>query len=182
VLVARLRILLVALLAGASLAVAAAPAVAGKQQPVRTLASASSLERGVLAELNAIRRSHGLRPLRYSAELSAAAAAHSQTMGTRGFFAHESADGSEFWKRVQRFYGKGGFRSWTVGENLLWSSPDVDPSRALEMWMDSPGHRKNILAADWREIGIAAVHFQNAPGVYGDREVTIVATEFGSRA
>ena len=37
-------------------------------------------------------------------------------------------------------------------------------------------------AADWREIGIAAVHFASAPGVFGDREVTIIATDFGARA
>lgn len=177
-----LRLLLLVALAAAALTVVAAPASAGKQQPTRTLAAASSLERGVLAELNAIRRSHGLKPLRYNAQLSAAAAAHSETMGRKGFFAHESPDGSAFWKRVQRFYGKAGFRTWTVGENLLWSSPDIEPRRALEMWMDSPGHRQNILAPDWREIGIAAVHFSAAPGVFGDREVTIVATEFGTRA
>lgn len=176
-----LRLLLVVALAVAAVTVVA-PATAGKQQPTRSLAAASSLERGVLAELNAIRQNYGLKPLRYNAELSAAAAAQSEAMGREGFFAHESPDGSAFWKRVQRFYGQAGFRTWTVGENLLWSSPDVEPSRALEMWMDSPGHRRNILARDWREIGIAAVHFATAPGVFGDREVTIIATEFGTRA
>ena len=73
-------------------------------KPVRTLAAADVLETKVLAELNAIRRGHGLAPVRLSKPLSAAADAHSQAMGTYGFFAHDSRDGSEFWKRVQRYY------------------------------------------------------------------------------
>ena len=73
--------------------------------PRRTLAAADQLEGGVLAELNAIRRAHGLVPVRLSPPLSAAADAHSRSMGRFGYFEHESRDGSAFWKRVQRFYG-----------------------------------------------------------------------------
>src|SRR6476620_1717325 len=110
----------------------------------------SALESGVLAEVNALRRSRGLTPLRLSSALSAAAQQHADEMGTDGFFSHDSADGSAFWKRVQRFYPSARRSYWSVGENLLWSSPDVDPAGALKMWMDSPPHRENLLTARWR--------------------------------
>jgi len=140
-----------------------------------------SLESGVLASLNAFRRQHGLAPLRLSPALSRAARQHSLEMAARGYFSHDSANGSTFDKRIARFYALGGKRYWSVGENLLWSSPDVSASSALDMWLNSPEHRKILLTARWREIGLAAVHTQSAPGTYGGREVTIVTADFGVR-
>jgi uncharacterized protein YkwD len=141
----------------------------------------SSLEQGVLQEINSIRREHGLAPLRLSARLSAAARQHSQEMAAGGYFSHDSANGSSFDRRIARYYPLGRNRYWSVGENLLWSSPDVDPDGALQMWWNSPEHRKNMLTARWREIGVSAVHAATAPGTYGGREVTIVTTDFGVR-
>ena len=151
-------------------------------QPARALTAANALETQVLAELNAIRRSHGLQPLRLSRPLSSAAEAHSRAMGTHGFFAHDSRDGSAFWERVKRFYGPAGYASWSVGENLLWASGRLDASRALRLWMSSPGHRKNILSARWREIGLSALKVRAAPGVFGGNDVVIVTTDFGVRS
>ncbi|MDQ3163575.1 MAG: CAP domain-containing protein, partial [Actinomycetota bacterium] len=103
----------VALLA---LATAAGTGAAGTA-PERSSAVAQ-LERLVLVELNSVRRTNGLSPLRASAPLSAAAQNHSRAMGRFGFFAHESRDGSPFHERVRQFYGpKNGH--WSVGENLL---------------------------------------------------------------
>jgi uncharacterized protein YkwD len=150
--------------------------------PARTLAAADQLESGVLDELNAIRRSHGLVPVRLSRPLSAAADSHSQSMGTFGYFEHDSRDGSVFWKRIQRFYGSSGFGRWSVGENLLWSSGRVDASAAVKLWMESPGHRANILAARWREVGLSAVSVPAAPGVFGGRDVVIITSDFGVRS
>ena len=165
----------------AALGVFAAGAGAASK-PVRTLAAADQLESRVLAELNAIRRQHGLTPLRLSRPLSTAADSHSRAMGTYGFFEHESRDGSEFWKRVQRFYSPDGYQSWSVGENLLWSSGHLNAAAALKLWMHSPGHRKNILTARWREIGLSALQVRAAPGVYGGRDVVIITTDFGVRS
>jgi uncharacterized protein YkwD len=151
-------------------------------KPARTLTAADRLETQVLAELNSIRKRHGLVPLRLSRPLSTAADTHSRAMGTYGFFAHDSRDGSAFWKRVQRFYGTNGYDNWSVGENLLWSSGRLSAARALELWMGSPGHRKNILTARWREIGISALTVASAPGVYGGHDVVIVTTDFGVRS
>lgn len=156
----------------------AAPASASRTAPA---VGSAALEQGVLAEVNALRRSKGLAPLRWSRPLTAAARAHSTAMARRGFFRHESPDGSEFWKRVQRYYGSSGYGYWSVGENLLWSSPDVDAKEALRMWLASPPHRKTLLSRQWREIGLGAVHVASAPGAYAGREVTIVTADFGVR-
>jgi uncharacterized protein YkwD len=176
---ARRSIRLVALaIAAFGLWVVASPAGATSERPATAL---SSLEQGVLADVNALRRQHGLAPLRVSSSLSAAAKQHSSEMAARGYFSHDSANGSSFDRRIARYYPMGGSRYWSVGENLLWSSPDVDAGGALDMWWNSPEHRKNMLTARWREIGLSAVHVPAAPGTYGGREVTIVTTDFGVR-
>ncbi len=159
-------------------ALAAPTAQSGK---ATTRVALSSLETGVLAQLNKIRAQHGLEPLKISARLTAAADQHSKEMGSAGYFEHNSHDGTEFWKRISRWYASSGFGYWSVGENLLWSSPEVDPAGALQLWMNSPEHRANILTARWREIGISAVHFAAAPGTYKGLEVTIITTDFGIR-
>ena len=140
-----------------------------------------SLEAGLLVEVNGLRREHGLVPLRLSSRLSRAAHQHSAEMAARGYFSHSSADGSHFDRRIARFYPMGKRRYWSVGENLLWSSHDVEAAGALQMWLDSPEHRKNLLTARWREIGLSAVHAATAPGTYRGREVTIVTADFGIR-
>ena len=159
----------------------AAPATAASSR-AQTVAGDPGLEQGVLAAINDFRAQHHLAPLRLNRSLSAAADAHSLAMARRGFFAHESADGSAFWKRVRRFYSDRGFSRWSVGENLLWSSGTLDAAAALKLWMGSPGHRKNILTARWREIGLSALKVSSAPGVYGGRDVVIITTDFGVRS
>jgi uncharacterized protein YkwD len=141
----------------------------------------TALEAGVLVRVNEIRAQHGLVPLRLSIGLTEAATAHSEQMAADGYFDHASADGTAFWKRIGRWYGPRERGYWSVGENLLWSSPEVGPGAALRTWMSSPEHRANILDAKWREIGISSVHVARAPGVFGGREVTIITTDFGVR-
>jgi uncharacterized protein YkwD len=136
----------------------------------------------VLFRINSLRGARGLRPLRISRGLTAAATYHTNQMGLRGFFEHESANGAPFWKRVERFYPALAGRGWSVGENILWGSPDISPASAVREWMMSPPHRENILSREWREVGIAAIHFALAPGEYGGRPVTIVTADFGTRA
>jgi uncharacterized protein YkwD len=147
----------------------------------RRAASFEALEAGVLGELNALRRSKGLVPLRSSRGLRAAADRHSTAMARRGFFQHESADGTPFWTRVKRHYPQGRFGYWSVGENLLWSSPSLSAREAIQLWLESPPHRANLLNRRWREVGLSAVHVQAAPGVYGGAEVTILTADFGVR-
>jgi uncharacterized protein YkwD len=153
----------------------------GSSGNAKTHLALSSLESGVLQQLNKIRVQHGLVPVKLNARLSAAALQHSTEMGADGYFQHDSHDGTAFWKRINRWYASGGYGYWSVGENLLWSSPDVDPGHALELWMNSAEHRANILAPRWREIGVSAVHVHAAPGDYHGLDVTIITTDFGVR-
>jgi len=168
--------IILGVIAAAALVVPAASAA-----PRHSGAALSPLESGVLVDINAFRRSHDLVPLKLNAKLGAAALAHTEQMAQDGYFAHESADGSLFWKRIQSFYASSPWSYWSVGENLLWSSPDVTPSGALKMWLASPEHRANLMNRRWREIGVAAVHEAAAPGVFKGLDVTIVTTDFGVR-
>jgi uncharacterized protein YkwD len=144
------------------------------------LISLPQLESQVLARINEVRRKAGLVPLRASATLGAAAVAQSTSMAEHGFFAHESYGGSPFWKRVAAKYASRA-NSWSVGENLVWRSPELNARTALDLWLRSPEHRDNLLSPTWREIGLGAVHADSAPGVYEGREVTILTADFGVR-
>ena len=161
-------------------AVAAAPTSGAFASPRSHGATLSQLESSVLVDINAFRAQHGLATLRLNTQLTTAARAHTQQMAQKGYFAHESADGSVFWKRLHSFYASA--HSWSVGENLLWSSPGIDGARALKLWLASPEHRKNLENPRWREIGVSAVHAAQAPGVYHGLDVTIVTTDFGVRS
>ena len=141
----------------------------------------AALESSVVVRMNAVRRSHGLRPLRLNRRLRAAAVFHSNDMGRHGYFEHDSLSGAPFWRRIERFYPSRGFRSWTVGENLLWGSDTYGAAFAVREWMNSPSHRQNMLSRSWREVGIGAISFAGAPGEYGGRAVTILTADFGSR-
>jgi uncharacterized protein YkwD len=138
------------------------------------------LELDIVTRINRQRTERGLRPLRLSRSLTAAATYHSHEMGQLGFFEHESPGGAPFWRRIQRFYpAHGGY--WSVGENIFWESPDTTAGSAVHEWMASPPHRQNILAREWREVGIGAVHVAAARGAFGGRSVTIVTADFGVR-
>src|SRR6266542_3570081 len=63
-----------------------------------------ALETALIRGINSIRSNHGLKPLAFSARLSAAAAQHTREMGAKGYFEHESYDSTEFWKRIERWY------------------------------------------------------------------------------
>jgi uncharacterized protein YkwD len=139
-----------------------------------------ALELDVVARINAQRTARGLRPVRVSRGLTAAASYHSREMGVRGYFEHESLNGAPFWKRIERFYPTGR-SSWSVGENIFYETPDTSAASAVRKWMGSPPHRQNILAPEWREIGIGAVHLASARGAYGGHSVTIVTADFGAR-
>ena len=141
----------------------------------------SALESQLLSQINLTRGRHGLRALRLSDPLTAAADQHSQSMAQKGYFSHDSANGGSFFKRIASFYTYRGYSNWSAGENLLYSTPDIDPAGALRLWLNSPEHRANLLNRNWREIGLGAVHSSSAPGVYDGDEVTIVTADFGFR-
>ena len=133
--------------------------------------------RATLCLLNARRREAGLRPLTSSTPLARAARAHSEDMGRRRFFAHDTPDGTE---PAERITAAGYRRSGVmVGENLAWGEETAaTPAEIVEGWMESPGHRANILRPEFREIGIGLAYEPPEP-VSG--EVAVYTTNFGGR-
>jgi uncharacterized protein YkwD len=186
----RLAAFVLVVLAFSGASAAAAPVLVPQaSRPIPLLssgqASSAALKRlgaGVLQEVNRVRAARGLPALHSAPSLAVSARRHSTQMGRRGFFAHESADGTPFWRRIERFYGDDGFRSWEVGENLFWQSPSSLAAIAVvRSWLASPGHRANVLSRDWRDAGVGAVSLPSAPGVYRGAPVTIVTVDFGKR-
>jgi uncharacterized protein YkwD len=147
----------------------------------RSARSLPALNRGLLAAVNAFRVAQHLAPLRESPALDESARAHSLQMGRVGYFGHPSADGTAFWRRIRHYYGAKNYSYWSVGENLLWEAPTVSAAAAMRMWIASPEHLRNLLAPQWREIGVSAVHVAGARGAFHGRTVTIITTDFGVR-
>ena len=89
-----------------ALCIAVAPAGATAKQPATAM---RSLEQGVLAHINDLRRQHGLAPLRMSSKLVAAAKRHSTDMAARGYFSHTSANGTSTMSNQSHVAGGFGF-------------------------------------------------------------------------
>jgi uncharacterized protein YkwD/stress response protein SCP2 len=97
---------------------------------------------------NAERARAGLPALAVDPLLAAAAQAHSTDMVARAFYSHTSPDGSQPWDRA----AAAGSRRRTIGENIACGQRS--PAQVVEGWMNSPGHRANILKPAFTHIGI----------------------------
>ena len=168
-----LAVLLVAVVLGAT--ASAARSDAKKETQLR------SLNHQLAVAINEFRTAHNLPRLKVSVHLNASARQHSEEMGADGYFDHPSADGTAFWKRIQKYYPMTHYHYWTVGENLLFSTPSIDAAAALQLWIESPEHLANLENKNWRDLGVSAVHVIDAGGVYGGSTVTIITTDFGAR-
>jgi len=168
---------LVAMLATAPSAMGARACESANAVPGK--AAMRTMVRATLCVLNAERDRHGLRPLKLNKRLSRAARWHAGDMVRRDYFSHDSLGGGTFVDRIRRSGYLRGARRWSVGENLAWGTHDNSAPRAIAaMWMNSPGHRANILNGGFREIGIGLV--LGAPGP-SDGPAATYATEFGSK-
>jgi uncharacterized protein YkwD len=165
----------VALLATASGAAAATAERSAQARLDPTLA------RDLGAAINEARLAHKVRRLTVSGALARAARQHALVMGRLGFFSHSSADGASSGTRITSFYAVGGSAGWAVGEVILWGKQGLSASQVLARWLSSDPHRAQILDRRWRDIGVAAVEVDDAPGVYAGRDVTIVVVDFGAR-
>jgi uncharacterized protein YkwD len=112
----------------------------------RRILEIESLEQQCLDEINRVRRRNGLQRLTFSEELLPIARAYSRRMAEQNFFSHDDPEGRSVKERVEEADIK-----WRmVGENLAYSNGYVNPVAAsLHGWMNSPGHRANILAPDF---------------------------------
>ena len=93
-------------------------------------------------------------PLTWSCPLTAAAQAHADDMAAKDYFSHTGQDGSGVGERAtQQSY------AWrTVGENIAAGHTTADA--AIESWINSPGHCRNLMNDDFTEMGMA--HADNA--------------------
>ena len=105
----------------------------------------------VVAEMNRERAAYGLGPLHLEPRLSLAAEDRVADMMRKGYFDHVSPDGVQPFSWVR----KRGYRYRIVGENLALGYRG--PQSVVTGWMNSPGHRENILQRAFDEVGIAVV-------------------------
>jgi hypothetical protein len=112
----------------------------------------------VLELTNIERAKAGLKPLKLNSQLLNAAQDHSKDMAQDDFFSHTGVDGSSVSDRVQ----DNGYQYSTVGENI--AAGQRTAAEVVEGWMNSPGHRANILNANYTEIGIGYVYLENDTG------------------
>lgn len=114
-------------------------------------------ERAIHERVNEARQSHDLDPLAHDEAIAAVARRHSTDMAERGYFAHTSPEGEQPADRLAEFFPE---PCRMIGENIarVGLRPDDDPEEAAERvvsgWMDSQGHRENILNASFDAEGI----------------------------
>ena len=140
-------------------------------QPV--VLKADELEERAFAAINRERVANNLPPLRHAHDLCAVARAHSEDMVARDYFGHQSPEGKDLRYR----FAQSGINNWRyIAENIAFNNGYEDPvSAAVEGWMNSPGHRKNILNKQLVESGIGVA--LNASGRVYFTQVFVVRDE-----
>src|SRR3954449_4341880 len=131
---------------------------------VPTAATIAQASQATLCLLNNERAAAGLHPVAEAQGLTQPSAAYSARMVAERFFAHVSPDGGTLVDRLTaaRYIAPDG--DWTVGENIAWGQGELaTPRNIMIAWMNSPGHRHNILTGEFTEVGIGIV-----PGTPGD--------------
>jgi len=115
----------------------------------------------VLCLLNAERAKHGLHPLARNLLLELSSQRHSDDMATRKFFSHDAPEGTDPQARMK---AEGYPLPWT-GENLyMGTNAAASPVEALDGWMNSPGHRANILRPQFTQVGVGVAYSSAKPG------------------
>jgi len=112
----------------------------------------SAAEERILADVNQARADHGLNPLIPLAALAAVARAHSRDMAMHDYFAHDSPDQGTAEQRL----AAAGIHYLMMGENI-YTETYPDPGlaqRAVQGWLHSPPHRKNMLSPSFNRTGI----------------------------
>jgi uncharacterized protein YkwD len=133
----------------------------------------------VLCLMNAMRANAGIPPVTQQRDLATASVDHSQDMVENKYFAHDSLDGRDLVARLKAvgYIPKTG--QWVVGENLAWGAGTLATPKALvNAWMNSPPHKANLLASDFREVGMGVAFGTPNKDVADGVTVT---TDFGTR-
>jgi uncharacterized protein YkwD len=171
----RRRLFVAAATMGIAATLGAAPAEAVEMH------SSASMGAGIAAEINRARAERGLGRLRQVTPLRRAAQQHVYEMAVLGFFSHASRSWPSLGARLAAFYPWRGYGTWIVGETLLWGQLPLPAGSVVQMWLNSPEHRRELLDPRFRDIGVDAVELSGAGGVFSGRRVLLVAAEFGAR-
>ena len=119
----------------------------------------SVYERRVVELTNQERANNGCSVmLAMNDKLHQAASSHSADMIARDFFSHTNPDGQGLSERLAEV----GYNWWTWGENI--AAGYASPEAVMSGWMNSPGHRANILNCNYTEIGVGYAYVANDPG------------------
>jgi uncharacterized protein YkwD len=151
------RLAVAAVLAPA--AVGAATMIASPAEAARTKVSEEVLQTEINRLTNVERAKHGCAALTVNAQLTQAARGHSGWMAQTGTFSHTGEGGSTFATRARA----AGHTS-PSGENIAWGYRDA--AQLVEGWMNSPGHRANIVNCASTSVGAGAVHSVNGTPYY----------------
>lgn len=113
---------------------------------------AARYEHMFFEEINRTRFERGLKPLVWNDDVAAIAKYHSLNMASQSFFGHRDRLGNSVAERADAH----GLRKWRmIGENLAYCNGFRDPvATTVEAWLESSGHRKNLLRKKWQETGI----------------------------
>ena len=171
----RRHLLIAGLIAASlSLAVPAAASACPNANAAPTAVSLDVVEQATYCLINRERTTRGIRKLRRNARLDLASARHARSMAARDFFEH-----GNFVGRIRSANYLRGARGWKLGENIAWGSGRLGtPAEIVDAWMNSSGHRANILKRTFREIGIGIARGTPSRG-YGDGGTYV--TDFGTR-
>jgi uncharacterized protein YkwD len=134
---------------GGMLARSCAPA------PAASISSPMPVSATIVQIVNDNRAANGLPPVSEDAALDNAAIAQSQDQARRQLMTHAGSNGSSAGARITA----NGFRWSTWGENVAAGQPTADS--VMTAWMNSAGHRANILNGSFASIGIGAVRGTN---------------------
>ncbi|MFB7131358.1 CAP domain-containing protein [Streptomyces sp. NPDC056237] len=144
----------------ASEASSAAPETSAPSAPAarRSTASATadSAQAAVLALVNQERAKVGCRPVTADSALTSLAQNFSDDMAARGFFDHTDPDGRTPWDRASKAGVQG-----LGGENI--ARGQADAQAVMDSWMNSTGHRANILNCDYKTLGVGVHHGAGGP-------------------
>ncbi len=120
---------------------------AGTDEETASTLSAPNQTEEVVALVNTARAQAGCDPVHADGKLTTAALLHSQDMIARGYFSHNTPDGASPWDRAK----EAGYEVPT-GENIAQGQKTADA--VMDAWMNSEGHRANILNCSSKAIGI----------------------------
>lgn len=112
-------------------------------------AQSDALRAQLLSQINAERQSRGLGRLVLNKGLNKAAQGHACDMAAKGYFSHTSKGGGTLKRRLNRV----GYAPCLAAENI-YKSNIIDVARVRDKWMQSQGHRKNILLNGVDEVGL----------------------------